>query len=196
MTCTPAATATSTCCWRDPCFARHEGSSYFSLHNDDWQILGLDTGWDKGGLQYPQGEWVEETLRASGRTAMLLSHHQLFSAYKPDVRATLEPKLRGVLDADRIRAWFWGHEHRCMLYDPHEHVAAARCIGHGGVPVYMWRSQDEPCPRPAPTSTGAGSSTGCSAGRCSGSPSSTSRPRLHVRYIDETGYEHRSEDLS
>ncbi len=181
----------------DPRFARHEGSSYFSLHNDDWQVLGLDTGWEDGGLQDPQSEWVDATLGAGDRKGMLLSHHQLFSAYKPDVRATLEPKLRGVLDADRVRAWFWGHEHRCMLYEPYEHVAAARCIGHGGVPVYMWRSQDEPCPPPGTYEYRGRIVDGLQRWALFGfAVLDFDGPRLHVRYIDETGYEHHSEDLS
>ena len=182
---------------RDPRFARQERSSYFSLHNEDWQILGLDTGWDEGGLQEPQGPWVEETLGASGRKAILLSHHQLFSAYKPEVRATLGTKLHGVLDADRIRAWFWGHEHRCMLYRPYEHVEAARCIGHGGVPVYMWRAQDEPCPSPGTYEYRGRIVKGLQFWALFGfAVLDFDGPRLHVRYIDETGYEHHSEDLS
>jgi hypothetical protein len=66
---------------------------------------------------------------------MLLSHHQLFSAYGPG-GPKLEAKLDDALATDRIDAWLWGHEHRCVAYKPSNHVRFARCIGHGGVPVY------------------------------------------------------------
>jgi len=29
-----------------------------------------------------------------------------------------------------------GVEHRCVVYEPQQHIRFARCIGHGGVPVY------------------------------------------------------------
>jgi hypothetical protein len=70
---------------------------------------------------------------------MLLSHHQLFSAYASN-GDKIRDKLRGPLDSGRITAWFWGHEHRCVAYeDGTGDVGKARLIGHGGVPVYSHR---------------------------------------------------------
>jgi hypothetical protein len=66
---------------------------------------------------------------------MLLSHHQLFSAYEHPGPA-LRNKLAPLLDNGRIRAWLWGHEHKCVVHEPYAGVEYARCIGHGGVPVY------------------------------------------------------------
>ena len=119
----------------DPRFARQQGSSYFSLRNDHWHILGLDTAYKDESLHGRQPEWVESELTSSGRAGLLLSHHQLFSAYDP-VKPDLRDRVGRVLDAGRVRAWFWGHEHRCALYAPRDGVEYARCIGHGGVPVY------------------------------------------------------------
>jgi hypothetical protein len=48
-----------------------------------------------------------------------------------------------------VRAWFWGHEHRCAFYAPHLGVEYARCIGHGGVPVYQFRTDNDPYKYPA-----------------------------------------------
>jgi hypothetical protein len=45
-------------------------------------------------------------------------------------------------------AWFWGHEHRCMTFEPHLGVRWGRLIGHGGVPVYMSHREDDPIPAP------------------------------------------------
>ena len=67
----------------DPRFARQQGSSYFSLRNDHWHILGLDTAYKDESLHGRQPEWVESELTSSGRAGLLLSHHQLFSAYDP-----------------------------------------------------------------------------------------------------------------
>jgi hypothetical protein len=33
----------------------------------------------------------------------------------------------------QVYAWFWGHEHRCVVIGDHMGIKA-RCIGHGGIP--------------------------------------------------------------
>jgi len=130
----------------DERFALQEQSSYFSFENQHWQILGLDTAWDDHALKDPQATWVEQKLRDfPDRKTMLLSHHQLFSVYEELGTTKLEEKLRGALDTDRIDAWFWGHEHRCVLYEPYKRVRFARCLGNGGVPVYR---DEEPLKEP------------------------------------------------
>ena len=48
----------------------------------------------------------------------------------PAILAGVKP----FLDAGAVDVWFWGHEHRCVAYRPFAGLAAARCIGHGGVP--------------------------------------------------------------
>ena len=79
-----------------------------------------------------------------------LEHHQLFSAYEngPEVGTVFRRKLRPVLHKG-VHAWFWGHEHRFIIYDATKEVQNARLIGHGGVPVYMTRRENEPYPPPA-----------------------------------------------
>jgi hypothetical protein len=119
----------------DPRFARQQGSSFFSMQNDHWSILGLDTAYDDESLRDPQPEWVERTLTSSGRAGLLLSHHQLFSAYDL-VKPLIFERVSRVVAAGRVRAWFWGHEHRCALYKGRDGVQYARCVGHGGVPTY------------------------------------------------------------
>jgi hypothetical protein len=135
----------------DPRFARHEGSSLFHLENPHWRILGIDTAWEDHDLKAPQPEWIGEQARqaeAAGQKLILLSHHQPFSAFESGgdklVRA-----LKGVMDAGKIHAWFWGHEHRCALYRAHLGLPFGRCIGHGGVPVYQFRTESDPVPEPA-----------------------------------------------
>jgi hypothetical protein len=119
----------------DPRFARQGQSSYFSLENDFWQILALDTAYKDFDLEGNQADWVLLSRNQKpGKQGILLSHHQPFSSYEtaPD---TILKKLSPVLERGLILGWFWGHEHRCAFYEQQNHVQHGRCIGHGGVPV-------------------------------------------------------------
>ncbi|HKU77947.1 MAG TPA: metallophosphoesterase [Pyrinomonadaceae bacterium] len=118
-------------------------SSFFSLENDHWLILGLDTGYhenlvfDAHDLYGRQHAWVSEKLNAApNKGGILLSHHQPFSAFEKGGKKIVK-KLKPTLRSGRVRAWFWGHEHRCTLYQPRENIEYPRCIGHGGVPFYV-----------------------------------------------------------
>jgi hypothetical protein len=117
-------------------FAQQGGCSYFKLHNEHWRIYGLDTAYDKDQhLGAAQLEWIRGELRTGGGQAMLLSHHQLDSVYdRARVNGVLLDELGDNLRAGRVRAWFWGHEHRCVRYEPYAGVQYPRCIGNGGVP--------------------------------------------------------------
>ena len=123
-------------------------SSYFSLENDHWQILGLDSGYLDHDLAGAQQQWLADKLRA-GRRTMLLSHHQPFSAYESSVSQSMTNKVRAAVPADRpLDAWIWGHEHRCTVYAnrPVPWLQFGSCIGHGGVPQVL---PDPPLPGPA-----------------------------------------------
>jgi hypothetical protein len=132
----------------DSRFERQEQSSLFMLRHPNWNILGLDTAWDEGVLHGSQLSWMAEHLDDRARETLLLSHHQLFSAYEsgnPELLLQLDP----VLAKRRIKAWFWGHEHRCVVYRPFNNVEFGRCIGHGGIPAYMWHGTEDSYPTPA-----------------------------------------------
>ena len=107
-------------------------ASYFNLRNENWQLVGVDSGYEDFGLNDPQKEWLAAQLQAQGPRSILLSHHQLFSPY--ETRAfdrTLSRKVADLLS--KIYAWFWGHEHRCIVFGDHLGIKA-RCIGHGAIP--------------------------------------------------------------
>jgi Calcineurin-like phosphoesterase len=107
-------------------------ASYFNLRNGQWQIIGLDSGYKEHGLQKPQLEWLTAQLDSPARQSIVLSHHQLFSPYDPRVtKGTLLNKTEALLP--QIYAWFWGHEHRCVIMGEHMGIKA-RCIGHGSIP--------------------------------------------------------------
>ena len=133
----------------DPRFAAQNRCSYFSLVNDHWQILGLDSSYkdpENPDLQDPQEEWLSERVGNAGeRRTMLLTHHQPFSAYET-VNTQLPRTVARALGGNRVEAWLWGHEHRCTVYEPgistkgttdngyDELARYTALIGHGGVP--------------------------------------------------------------
>jgi hypothetical protein len=130
------------CLDSDPRFAAQKGYSYFALENDNWLVVGLDTAWeaegfkgDAGGLQEPQLEWLLRLrMYAPGKRLLLLSHHQLFSLYEND-SPLLQQRIGPLLSTGPVDAWFWGHEHRCAVYEPSHQVTYPVVMGHAGVPV-------------------------------------------------------------
>lgn len=114
-------------------------ASYFACENENWLLVGLDTAYEEHSLTKEQLGWLAMMLqepKRSGKKLVLLSHHQPFSLLDNQ-----GPKvigfLRLLLDAGRIHAWYWGHEHRCVIYDRHPTwKLAGRCIGHGGYPYF------------------------------------------------------------
>lgn len=186
---------------KDPRFARQQGSSWFSLQNDHWTILGLDTAWEDHGLQGSQAEWAKQRLESSPGKGLLLSHHQVFSSHEKKKDRDKEPplvtKIRPVLATGRVRSWFWGHEHRCVLYKPYENVEFARCIGHGGVPVYMTQGENDPYPPPGDYEYRGYFQKGLERWAWFGfAVLDFEGPEIHVRYIDENGVEHKNERIA
>jgi hypothetical protein len=132
-------------------------TSFLRLRSPSWDFIGLDTSWDTdvtsagqiAVLQDPQGGYVAATAAGSVRRLVLFSHHQLVSFYgKSDIGSALPAKLAPVLNANRVTAWWWGHEHRAITYQAAGGVRYPRCLGNGSVPVL-------PDPDPPPGSTPA-----------------------------------------
>ncbi len=131
------------------CFG--QSSSAFVLETDHWLLVGLDTAYDDFDLAEDQVTWLEALVgRMEDRRLVLFSHHQLYSHFgRQGVK--LQEKLRSLLEARRVAAWYWGHEHLLALYDPHPAWGLhGRCIGHGGFPYSRPRLDDTPhTPLPA-----------------------------------------------
>ena len=131
----------------DARFKRQAGASFFCLENRNWKIFGLDSAHEDGGLREPQAEWIKARLDPN-KKVMLLTHHQPFSAYEEPAKEMCR-KLRSVVAAaGKVNSWFWGHEHRFMLFSEYQGVQFGRLIGHGGVPVYMTHRVGDPYPAP------------------------------------------------
>ncbi|MFC7052581.1 metallophosphoesterase family protein [Hansschlegelia quercus] len=144
-----------------------QSASYFCLRSSDgsWQLLAMDTGlhdyspfsvssavtW----LEKSEIEWLRRRVdEFEGRT-ILLSHHQLFSAFSPigpadqtGARSATNPNLAAVLEQlngdGKVAAWFWGHEHNLCVYEKFANLDRGRCIGHGAVPVFADEKIYEP----------------------------------------------------
>lgn len=120
-----------------PLFA--QPSSVVAIENDHFLIACLDTGYDAGRLAGDQVAWLSRLVgRAEerGQKVILLSHHPPFSLFDSAASGVVDA-LGGLLSERRIFAWYWGHEHRAVMYDQHEDWQLhGRCIGHGGFPYY------------------------------------------------------------
>jgi 3',5'-cyclic AMP phosphodiesterase CpdA len=132
-----------------------QGKSFFCLRSSRWQLLAMDTGLHDDDvfdvntamtyLEEPELAWHKHQIQnAGGRKTILLSHHQLFSAFSAigpeqnngdrSVNTNLQRQLGDVLG--QVEAWFWGHEHNLEIYGPHQGLKRGRCIGASAIPVF------------------------------------------------------------
>ena len=111
-------------------------ASYFALQNDHWILCGLDTAYADKDLAKEQAAWLRGIVMKKGmRRLILFSHHQPFS-WLEEQHPNMVAKIGDVLSGQAF-AWYWGHEHRCILYDKHEAFRMfGRCVGHGGYPYF------------------------------------------------------------
>ncbi|AMV18396.1 Calcineurin-like phosphoesterase [Planctomyces sp. SH-PL14] len=115
--------------------AFRQESSYFALQNDNWLLIGLDTAYKDNSIGRKQRHWIDRIVDEAGdRRLILFSHHPLFSNFK-EAGEKLAKGLEHLLVSRRIDAWYWGHEHHCVIYDRHPIFGLrGRCLGNGGMP--------------------------------------------------------------
>ena len=175
---------------------------FFCLENANWRIVGLDTAYQGGRLkpQSPddpitaQWNWLVGLLSKRRKATIFLTHHQPVSAHHQEFLDSqpLRDDIRDLLaidgiGSDAIFGWFFGHEHRCVLYDDNAVNFNARLIGNGCIPHEVQR--EKACD-PGCTSaeyfnrkeTAPGSNTAVS----SFVKLSFKGPELRVEYVDET----------
>jgi Calcineurin-like phosphoesterase len=123
-------------------------ASYFMLSNNWWQIHGLDTaylpfsisGGTKDSNLKPQWDWLVSNINSNpGKKNILLTHNQPLSAHLKEFEdaGPLREEFYQLLEATRtnaVFAWFFGHEHRCTIYDDTKTLFKARLIGNGSIP--------------------------------------------------------------
>jgi hypothetical protein len=112
-----------------------QSASTFWLQNDNWILVGLDTAYEDFDLTSDQVSWLGKIIgQAGNRKVVLFSHHQPFSLFETDGLALIK-KLKPFLESQRIFAWYWGHEHRCVIFDQlPSWQLYGRLIGNGGIP--------------------------------------------------------------
>jgi hypothetical protein len=112
-----------------------QAASYFAFQNDHWLLVGLDTAYVDHDMDNQQVAWLNAVVRQAGsRKVVLFSHQQLFSRLA-DQGPKLQRALRHLLESRAVTAWYWGHEHQCILYDAHARYGLlGRCLGNGGIP--------------------------------------------------------------
>jgi hypothetical protein len=132
-------------------------ASFFCLRTTDerWQFLAMDTGLHDRSpssvesvvtfLEPDELEWHRERIKEFPGKTILMSHHQLFSAYsgigsavagkRSPLNARLYDAFKTLAVSGRIAAWFWGHEHTLSIYEPFAGLERGRCVGHGAVPT-------------------------------------------------------------
>ncbi len=168
-------------------------ASYFCLMNDHWRLIGLDSAFDDKKYKGKQMTWLRAQLVDDGRKNVLMTHHQGFSVFEAgDVDGEIFTKVKPLVDAGKIHAWFWGHEHKHVIYGKHQNVLA-RCIGHGAIPysppVKTLPVKDVPVAFVnRRTVDGAHCVNGFAMLEFDG-------PRLHVTYVDDDGGVAFEEDL-
>lgn len=115
----------------------NQPASAFAMQNEKWLLICLDTAYVDFNIDQAQVDWVNALVTGAGpRNVVLFSHHQPYSqldSQGPNLQAALGP----LLAAQRVYAWFFGHEHRLVLYDAHGTWGVkARCVGNGGFPAF------------------------------------------------------------
>jgi predicted phosphodiesterase len=123
-------------------------ASYFTLSNDYWQLHGLDSAYlpfsigagDADDRLKVQWNWLRERMAIPNKKNIFLSHNQPVSAHLPEFEAAqaLMDEARILLadfGSQSIFGWFFGHEHRCAIYNDKALSARfrARLIGNGAI---------------------------------------------------------------
>ena len=182
-------------------------ASFFQLANDWWQFLGLDTAYVpftiSGGVKDDnlqcQWDFIVDCIQ-SGPTKknILLSHNQPVSAFVKETAdgAPLREEYARLIAATRpnaIYGWFFGHEHRCTIYDDAVTGYKARLLGNGAIPH---DPQTETAPQTDPKTKATGTPfVAANHGRLNGGPLAIctfalltlNRDQLTIDYINEDG---------
>lgn len=136
-------------------FPAQNGVSCFSMTNQNWLVLALDTAYfakpmfldgtigPKKKAQWTFAASQLERARAAKRKVILFTHHAPFDLTR-DKRSDLHKEVRTLfaahLDTEGPELWAWGHLHNAAAYTNKPGKFRGRLIGHGAVP--FGRSRD------------------------------------------------------
>jgi len=131
-------------------------AGFFCLESEYWRIIGIDTGYTSVSrplleiisppdchLRKEQIDWLRDTVKLGDpndkRGLVFISHHPYISAFREEYIRPGE-QIREIMgETERPVIWFWGHDHRLVVYNKASNgkgpAAYGRCLGHGGLPV-------------------------------------------------------------
>lgn len=121
-------------------------ASYFVLRSPKWNFFGLDTAYVPGCFHSAadsrldaQWTWLQKQMDSTpDRKHVFLTHYQPCSANLPEHQAgqTLRDQLAELQAGGRrpLEGWFFGHQHKCYIYEDTRLDYRARLIGHGSFP--------------------------------------------------------------
>ena len=118
------------------------------MQNQHFTLVGLDVAYIDHDIDDVQAQWVEDVIAQAGnRKIVFFSHHQLYSHFEGQGRKLRDhPRFGAILRSRRVFAWYWGHEHRCSIFQAPDgnFGILGRCIGHGGMPQSRTATIDLP----------------------------------------------------
>ncbi|CAF3781017.1 unnamed protein product [Rotaria sordida] len=142
------------------CPIQSQKTSYWVLENDQWRIIGLDTGYDSYSLltidnhsiKLPPEliDWLKTVVglnpqMTDKRGLLFFSHHQVISAWNEEPNTDFPDQIASLLPEGKTVLYLWGHEHRLSFYEKQtiEPVMNSgkkltfygRCIGNSGFPT-------------------------------------------------------------
>ena len=122
-------------------FKDQNGTSYFSLRNSHWLILGLDSAYYSdelklymdGALDTGQVAWLQSQVSGWAGKIIVLSHHQGLSLDGGSYTGLYHQVVSAL--GREPDYWYWGHLHNvaCYKVQPNS-IMHGRCVGHGAIP--------------------------------------------------------------
>ncbi|CAF1203556.1 unnamed protein product [Adineta steineri] len=135
-------------------------TSYWLLENEQWRIIGLDTGYnsfalitiDNFSIKLPEEimDWLKTVVGLSPqmtdkRGLLFFSHHQVVSAWDEKPYTEFPEQIASLLPEGQTVLYLWGHEHRLSFYEKQtiepmlnsgsKLSLYGRCIGNSGFPT-------------------------------------------------------------
>lgn len=134
-----------------PIFSAQSSASYFSLQNNNFVIVGLDTAYYSEDTWYMSGsltdqdqkDFLSNNLRDAAQmnaTVILLTHHNglsLDGQHQEDLWAQVASVIKNYSINNLNIYWYWGHEHAAAVYKPQTmngNNIFPRVCGHGSIP--------------------------------------------------------------
>jgi hypothetical protein len=135
----------------NPPFDKQGGCSYFSLENDDWIIVGLDSAYFAPqetlymqGQLFPPGKPNEQNAfllqkgvdaQLNGKKLIILTHHNCIDDTGTVTNTLFEQVVNAFPGVPLPAYWYYGHEHIAAVYKPLAPSGIlCRCCGHGALP--------------------------------------------------------------